>query len=115
MPLLVRKKLVSADCACTGALARAEMAARAKHAGEMILAKLFIENLPVVFLDRLSSTRHGTHYSARSEAANPAKKKAPRNEPQRLRRHVRAISWSVESPRVPSYRHDGGRRSRLRW
>src|SRR5438132_6579297 len=49
MPLLVRKKLVSADCACAGALARADMAASAKHAGEMILAKRFIWFLPVVF------------------------------------------------------------------
>jgi hypothetical protein len=63
MPLLVRKKLVSADCACAGALARADMAATAKHAGKMIRAKLFIEVLPIVFIDRLSSTRHGKHYS----------------------------------------------------
>src|SRR5438128_1709484 len=49
MPLLVRKKLVSADCACAGALARVDMAASAKHAGETILAKLFIWFLPAVF------------------------------------------------------------------
>jgi methyl coenzyme M reductase alpha subunit len=52
MPLLVRKKLVSADCACAGALAIADMAATAKHAGRMIRTKLFIEVLPVVFLVR---------------------------------------------------------------
>src|SRR6185369_11482508 len=49
MLLLVRKKLVSADCACAGALARADMAATAKHAGKMIRARLFIEVLPVCF------------------------------------------------------------------
>jgi hypothetical protein len=38
------------------------MAATAKHAGKMIRTKLFIEVLPV-FLDRLSSTHHGKHYS----------------------------------------------------
>jgi hypothetical protein len=62
MPLLVRKKLVSADCACAGALARADMAASAKHAGETILAKLFIWFLPV-FFGSLSSTHHRDHYS----------------------------------------------------
>src|SRR4029079_13843996 len=49
MPLLVRKKLVSADWACAGALARADMAASAKHTVEMILVKRFIWCLPVVF------------------------------------------------------------------
>jgi hypothetical protein len=47
MPLLVRKKLVSADCAYAGALARADMAASAKNAGEMNLVKLFMWFLPV--------------------------------------------------------------------
>jgi hypothetical protein len=65
MPLLVRKKLVSADCACAGALARADMAASAKHAGEAILAKLFIWFLPVVF-GSLASTHRGDHYSSAS-------------------------------------------------
>src|SRR5260370_34214385 len=98
MPLLVRKKLVSADCACAGALATADMAATAKHAGKMIRTKLFIWFLPVVF-GSLSSTHRGGHYSGsrktRSKADHRAKKKAPRNEPQRLPRHVEAISWSA--------------------
>jgi hypothetical protein len=48
MPLLVTKKLVAADCACAGAHANADIAASAKHAGEIILVKRFIEVLPVV-------------------------------------------------------------------
>src|SRR4030095_16685697 len=97
MLLLVRKKLVSADCACAGALARADMAATARHAGKMIRTKLFIEVLPVVF-GSLSSTHRGSHYSGarktRRKAGYPAKKKALRNEPQRLPRYVMAINWS---------------------
>jgi hypothetical protein len=38
------------------------MAASAKHAGETILAKLFIWSLPV-FFGSLSSTHHRDHYS----------------------------------------------------
>src|SRR6478736_6267076 len=49
MPLLVRKKLVSADCACAGALTAAEMAAMAKHAGKMVRVKLFIK-ISLLFL-----------------------------------------------------------------
>jgi hypothetical protein len=62
MPLLVRKKLVSADCACAGVIAVAEMAATATHAGKMVRAKLFIE-VSLLFLWALSSTHHGKHYS----------------------------------------------------
>src|ERR1700686_4772139 len=51
MPLLVRKKLVSADCACASGAARTDIAASAKHADEMSL-KPFIEILPIVFLVR---------------------------------------------------------------
>ena len=64
MPLLVRKKLVSADCACAGALANADMAASAKHAGEIILAKLFIEVSPCCFVGSLVIQHdRGDHYS----------------------------------------------------
>src|SRR4030095_14323092 len=77
--LLVRKKLVSADCPCAGALARADMAATAKHAGKMIRTKLFIEVLPVVF-GSLSSTHRGGHYSG------AVKREAKQAIPQRKRR-----------------------------
>jgi hypothetical protein len=63
MPLLVRKKLVSADCACAGALAVTDMAATARQAGKMARVKLFIEILPVAFYGSLSSTHRGRHYS----------------------------------------------------
>src|SRR3954471_8021508 len=111
MPLLVRQKLVSADCACAGALARADTAASAKHAGETILAKLFIWFLPVFFWFVVFNTSSRPLFRRENEAAILAKKKAPRNEPQRLPRHVEAISWSAGSPRVPNLRRDGGIRS----
>src|SRR4051794_11773222 len=114
MPLLVRKKLVSADCACAGALATADIAATAKHAGKMILTKLFIEILPVVFWFVVINTSRQPLFrcrKTRSKADIPQKKKAPRNEPQRLPRHVEAISWSAGSLRVPNRRRAGGRRS----
>src|SRR5438128_8338830 len=102
MPLLVRKKLVSADCACAGALARVDMAASAKHAGETILAKLFIWFLPAVFWFVGINTSRRPLFRRQMKRAFWQRKKAPRNEPQRLPRHVVAISWSAGSPRVPN-------------
>src|SRR3954447_23618739 len=56
MPLLVTKKLVSADCARTpsGETARNEAAVRTKHARRMMAVKWDIEILQVVFICRLS-------------------------------------------------------------
>jgi hypothetical protein len=69
MPLLVRKKLVSADCAWADVIAVAEMAATATHAGKMIRAKLFIEVSLIVFVgvvinpsrQALFRQQHGSH------------------------------------------------------
>jgi hypothetical protein len=57
--VLVTKKLVSADCACAGAEASTDIAANAKHAGEMILETIFIGVLPIVLVATPSSTRRG--------------------------------------------------------
>src|SRR5829696_8288072 len=69
---------------------------------------------PCRFLFRWHQHITATIIPVRNEAAILAKKKAPRNEPQRLSRHVVAISWSAGSPRVPNRRRGGGRRSKLR-
>src|SRR6186997_2599466 len=111
MPLLVRKKLVSADCACTGALARAAMAASAKHAGEIILAKLIIESLPVVFGSFVMNPSRRALFPP-LRRLQPRKEKGAAEPAAAPHRQVWAISWSAGSPRVPSCRRGGGRRSR---
>src|SRR5260370_26181762 len=109
MPLLVRKKLVSADCACAGALARADMAASAKHAGEMILAKLFIWFLPVVFWFVGINTSRRPLFRCEMKRAFWQRKRRRGTNRSAFIVIVQAISWSAGSPRVPNRRRAGGR------
>src|SRR6187200_1673939 len=102
MPLLVRKKPVSADCACADALAATDMAATAKHAGKIIRAKLFIE-VSLLFLwtvchqpttariipvpDQELRTASGTSGSCRRPGTRQRKRRRGTNR-SALRRHV---------------------------
>src|SRR5438552_2939248 len=103
MPLLVRKKLVSADCACAGALAIADIAATAKHAGKMIRTKLFIEILPVVFWFVVINTSRQPLFrcrKTRSKADHPAKEKGAAERtaaPSSSCRGDQLVCWIAES------------------
>src|SRR5438477_7835833 len=110
MPLLVRKKLVSADCADAGCVA---ITATAKQTGETILTKARMRGLPIVLVGSARrSTRRGGQYSCFANipaspilllrqrsclamANESTKAKAPRSEPQRLFRLKVPISWSA--------------------
>src|SRR5260370_41248181 len=109
MPVLVTKKLMSADCARAGCAARTanEAAARPKHAREITLARMVMESSDLIFrcLKRRSIARdqHATAEvipgsAARREGSN---EKAPRNKPQRLSHRHRVaddqVSWIADS------------------
>src|ERR1700737_3703244 len=95
MPVLVTKKLMSADCAWAGWAARTANAAAAgmKHTREMILARAGIVSSACHWSTGslmsqlgLNSTRPGRSYSRRRdpEKTRCRKEKAPRNPPRRL-------------------------------
>src|SRR5476651_2423316 len=117
MPVLVRKKLVAADCALAGCAAKA-LAASKKHRGETIFATIRIESSGLFFFGR---KRPGTNTACQAlfrSRRQPSERKLPERKKRRGSIHVAfydfllTISWSAGSPRVPNCRRAAAGRSK---